>query len=214
MNQVLPDACFITHGRRDSGRISLTFDDGPDPEYTPRLLDRLDDLGVLATFFVVGERAERHPGIIERMIAEGHAVGSHTWSHADPAVVGTRAFRRELVRTNALLHSLTGSDVKWCRPPKGRVSVGKLAACWSLGMGVALWNVDPRDYTATSAEQLWKRLSAHCWRGGDIVLLHDNQPHADSVLERLVMQFRQLHLKPIRFPGSCSLPVPMERRSS
>src|SRR5262245_55440479 len=84
---LLPKHRFALRGRRCDGAIHWTFDDGPHPEHTPRVLDVLAESGASATFFVVGQQAEKYPELVRRIVHEGHAIGNHTWSHCDPRKV-------------------------------------------------------------------------------------------------------------------------------
>ena len=149
--------------------IYFTFDDGPHPLYTPQVLDVLARHGVRATFFVIGSSAERYPGIIQRIVAEGHTVANHTWDHEALAGLPQEAFDDTVGRTQDLL----GSDATSClRPPFG--SVDAFTSDWAAnhGLDVALWNVDPADWRRPPAEEIAQHIVDHA-RGGAIVLLHD-----------------------------------------
>ncbi len=173
---------LLTRGpipRRDvQPQIALTFDDGPHPEFTPRLLDVLADRRLTATFFVIGELAERHPDIVRRIAAEGHELGNHTWTHSEPSQTSPRQFLNEVRRTDELLIELTGAASRTMRPPKGELNWSKLSGLWQRGQNVALWNVDPRDYRMTSADDMTAWCSTYEPCGGDILLMHDNHPWA------------------------------------
>lgn len=158
--------------------VMLTFDDGPHPEHTPRLLDALAAAGFRATFFVVGERVQRHPDVVRQIHAAGHEVANHTYTHSEPQSTSWRRFRDELRRTNALLEDLIGAPVLLMRPPKGSLTPAKLLAAWSLGLTVVLWSCDPRDYRITHTAEIERWLTTYAPRCGDIVLLHDVHPWA------------------------------------
>ena len=100
--------------------VALTFDDGPDPEQTPRVLDTLREHGVRATFFLIGSKAELHPEIVRRMAAEGHAIGIHTWSHS-PGFPMRRsgAMAADILRCRESLRGITGVETDLFRPPYG-----------------------------------------------------------------------------------------------
>lgn len=171
-----------------SARIALTFDDGPHPEHTPRVLDRLAEAGVRATFFVIGREAERRPELVRRIHADGHVLGNHSYSHGEPGKTAPSVFLDEIDRTRSLLEDLLGEPCCLVRPPKGALTVRKLWGLWRRGQTVVLWNVDPRDYRMHSAAdvRLWcARYEPHA---GDIVLLHDNRPHGTTVAEELAVR--------------------------
>src|SRR5262249_10657688 len=99
----LPRRRLLVHGPAQSSAVCLTFDDGPDPTYTPAVLDVLKSHAVSATFFVIGQKAERHPDLIRRMAAEGHVIGNHTYSHSDPEKTSAHDLIAEVGRTSDIL---------------------------------------------------------------------------------------------------------------
>ena len=182
---VLPPGLFLTRGRKlwdgktsNQPAISLTFDDGPHPEFTPRLLDNLASAGIVATFFVVGAQVEKYPLIVRRMADEGHEVGNHTWSHREPRDVSSDQFVDEIRRTGKLIEDITGNACRLTRPPKGELTAGKLWALMRERQTVVLWNRDPRDYRMTSDCEIEDWCRSYQPSHGDIVLMHDIQPHA------------------------------------
>jgi peptidoglycan/xylan/chitin deacetylase (PgdA/CDA1 family) len=182
---LLPSKRLLISGAASSGAVAVTFDDGPDARQTPRVLELLAALGLHATFFLVGHKARALPGLVKRIAAEGHAVGNHTYWHREPAEVSAGALLAEVRDTQSLLEDLTGEACRLFRPPKGRLSVGKLLALWRAGQHIVLWNVDPRDYACQSENDL------NAWgqnfqpRAGQIVLLHDDRPWAGCLLPDL-----------------------------
>lgn len=123
---------------------ALTFDDGPGP-YTAQLLDVLAQRGVVATFFVLGQQAERRPALVKRMLAEGHEVAGHSWSHPNMRRLTHDAQRLELRKTSDLLAAL-GADIRYFRPPYGRYNADTRAAADSLGLTIMLWSLDSQDW--------------------------------------------------------------------
>lgn len=189
LTAALPQSRLLTHGPRgstsDSIEIALTFDDGPHPDHTPRLLNVLAATGVRGTFFVIGERAAQHPELIRRIADEGHELGNHTWSHSEPAQTSASEFLAEVARTRRLLHDLTGRDCRLMRPPKGALSAGKALGLWRQQQTIALWNIDPKDFLMSDDAAMINWLKGYRPQSGDIVLFHDNHPHAAIAVERL-----------------------------
>jgi peptidoglycan/xylan/chitin deacetylase (PgdA/CDA1 family) len=173
---LLPRGRLLVNGSRSIPMCCLTFDDGPDPRYTPQLLDVLSELGIRGTFFLIGEAAQRHPALVQRIAGEGHTVGNHTWSHSLPSQISTRQFEDEILRTRDLLGHLTDRSICWLRPPLGKLTLGKLRVIWRTGHIRALWSVDPKDYQCSSVAELIKRIEQMSLRGGDVLLMHDNRP--------------------------------------
>ncbi|MGW9495707.1 polysaccharide deacetylase family protein [Streptomyces prasinus] len=152
--------------------VALTVDDGPDPRWTPRLLDVLDAHGVRATFFVVGERAGRHPDLLRRVLAAGHTIGNHTYSHPQPfAALSPALIREEIRRTQRVVSDETGFTPTLFRAPAGGWSRTVLGAARDQGLASVDWSVDPKDWRSPPTARIVRTvLSA---RRGDIVLCHD-----------------------------------------
>jgi peptidoglycan/xylan/chitin deacetylase (PgdA/CDA1 family) len=152
--------------------VALTFDDGPDVTFTPAVLDILSARGIRATFFVVGKRAEENPDIVQRIVAEGHALGSHTASHPDLWELSLPAAIAEFRRGRRMLEAITGQPVRLFRPPKGWMNLEQAAGLRAFGFRTWLWNVDPEDWApgATSESVLH---GVGQLQSGDVVLLHD-----------------------------------------
>jgi peptidoglycan/xylan/chitin deacetylase (PgdA/CDA1 family) len=140
-----------------AGEVALTFDDGPNPKCTPKLLETLAERGVRATFFLVGQYAAAEPALVRRIAEGGHAIGNHSWTHPNLAFCGEARIREELKRTSLELESITGQRVDLFRPPFGarRPAVFRIAK--ELGMRPVLWNVIVGDWSERSARTIAKR---------------------------------------------------------
>jgi peptidoglycan/xylan/chitin deacetylase (PgdA/CDA1 family) len=143
---------------RRPGEIALTFDDGPNPACTPRLLDILAGHNVRATFFLVGRYAEAEPELVRRIHAGGHLIGNHSWSHPNLAATATRKIEAELTRTRDTLQQITGAPVRWFRPPFGGRRPAVLKIARSLGMTPVLWNAITTDWSEPSADRIAQRI--------------------------------------------------------
>jgi peptidoglycan/xylan/chitin deacetylase (PgdA/CDA1 family) len=163
----------VTGVRTPEPAAALSFDDGPDPEATPRLLDLLGRAGAKATFFLVGARAARHPELVARIAAEGHAVGNHGWDH--PALPGLRpaAVLDQLRRTAAAIEAAGVARPRLMRPPYGDQSLPSHLAARRLGLTVTAWSVDGADWEADDGATVAARVLAGLHPGA-IVLLHDS----------------------------------------
>ena len=150
-------------------RVALTFDDGPHPVYTKRLLDGLQSRGIRATFFVVGENISGSEDLIRRMADEGHVIGNHTYSHIKLSGITDAEACGEVQKTDALVRALTGSGTEFIRPPFG--SWKKTLEC-ELEMIPVLWDVDPLDWTTKNTGVIVQRVLGDV-EPGDIILLHD-----------------------------------------
>ena len=158
---------------------ALTFDDGPSEETTPKVLDILRAEGAHATFFVLGEAAARHPDILRRIAAEGHAIGIHAYTHEPFVLKPRQIILREIQLTEAAIRAACPDAVivPWVRPPHGFKS---LTLVWTLrraGYGLAAWNADSRDYRERDTRQIAARVARKA-AAGAMILLHDGPENA------------------------------------
>ena len=163
----------IVSGSPSAREVALTFDDGPNPPYTDRILDVLRAERVHATFFVVGRAAVAHPATLRRIVADGNALGNHTWDHAH-LVVETRAqIVSELQRTDDAIHRIAGVRPRLMRPPFGARDFEVIDVARQLGYQVVMWSVPlPNDWEQPGDETIAARVVGNVTDGG-IVVLHD-----------------------------------------
>ena len=159
--------------------VALTFDDGPDPEWTPRILDQLKAANVKAAFFLVGVNAERYPALVRRIVDEGHEIGNHTYYHPNLGACWPEHIRLELNATQLLLETITGRSTTLFRPPYGAdtspSSLGELyplKIAQDLNYLVVLENIDPQDWARPGTDVIVTRVKQQR-RDGNIILLHD-----------------------------------------
>ncbi|MFT5883074.1 MAG: peptidoglycan/xylan/chitin deacetylase (PgdA/CDA1 family) [Crocinitomicaceae bacterium] len=169
----------ISSGSRSHKLIALTFDDGPNPAHTPRLLDMLRRRNVKATFYVIGERAANHPDIIRRIVTEGHEVGNHTWTHPNLKKLSDDGVRRELNKTRDAIVRACGVQPRTMRPPYGAMFQKQREWVYrEYGYPTVLWDVDPLDWKKPGSSVVAQRLISGA-RNGSILLVHDL--HGSSV---------------------------------
>lgn len=164
------------HGVPD---FALTFDDGPDPRYTPRLLDLLKKHNAKATFFVVGSHAEKHPELIRRMHAEGHLIGIHNYVHKTNWLMRPGTVRKQIQRTNDIIYSITGERSMYYRPPWGIVNLFDFSK--RRQVKIVLWSAMFGDWREKlGSERLADKMLARL-NPGEVMLLHDcgTTPGAD-----------------------------------
>jgi peptidoglycan-N-acetylglucosamine deacetylase len=159
--------------------VAMTFDDGPHATLTPKLLDLLAQRKIKATFFVLGENAQRHPEILTRAIAEGHEIGNHSWSHPNLAKLSNEALRSQLQRTDDVIAQAIGSHPKIMRPPYGELTPKQRQWVNSeFGYKVILWEVDPLDWKEPGPSIVAQRIIRET-KPGSIMLSHDI--HAQTI---------------------------------
>jgi peptidoglycan/xylan/chitin deacetylase (PgdA/CDA1 family) len=165
--------------------VALTFDDGPHPELTPKLLDILEREKISATFFVIGSCAARSPDIVRRAFDEGHELGNHTWSHPVLTRVSPAQAAEEISRTDALLTDLTGDIPNTLRPPYGAMNdrLSELA----LPRPLMLWDVDTLDWKTRNTPAVERAATRS---DGGIVLLHDIHPTTIEAVPAIIRDFK------------------------
>lgn len=176
-----PSPWVITRYGSAPGKIALTFDDGPDPQYTAQILDELKKANAPATFFVVGLSGELHPDLLKREIAEGHEIGNHTFTHPNVATITDTQFRLELRATQFLFESVLGRSTLLFRPPFAEDAepvtpdeVRPLDLVNDLGYVTVGMLIDPKDWQHSTAKKIVDETVAQAQRGGNVVLLHDS----------------------------------------
>lgn len=153
--------------------VALTFDDGPNPPYTDRILDVLRAEHVHATFFVVGRAVVAYPGTMRRIVREGNAVGNHTWDHPHLIVESTDTIKKELDRTQNAIVRTTGHPTTLMRPPYGIRDFAVVAEAHRLGYQVVMWSVPlPKDWEQPGDATIAERVIDHV-ADGSIIVLHD-----------------------------------------
>ena len=163
-----------THGARGGNKVALTFDDGPDPEITPAVLDELKRHGAKATFFVIGQALEAQPELGRRIVAEGHVLANHSWQHSYLQNFRLREWQiAEIGRGEKVIEAVTGRpSARLYRPPVGMKTGDQARAIGALGLKVVAWSVHSRDTMDPNPQSMARRVLRRI-RGGDIVLLHD-----------------------------------------
>lgn len=156
----------------DRAPVFLTFDDGPDPVHTPLILDMLDNAGMRATFFVVGELASRRPTLLREVEARGHEVGNHSYSHPHPRLLRGARARREVIDGAAAIADILGTAPRLFRAPHGTRNEAMLAEAAEQGEQVVYWDVSAIDWGPLAWPRAIARRLSHVGPG-DIVLMHD-----------------------------------------
>jgi peptidoglycan/xylan/chitin deacetylase (PgdA/CDA1 family) len=187
--------------------VALTFDDGPHPDGTPKVLDVLAKHGVKAAFFVTGERAGAHPEIVRRMAEDGHLVGNHTYSHSGRfPFLGRRKMREEMLRCDEVVEKATGTRPTLFRPPFGVTNPPLAKVVREGGYTVAGWSVRSLDTIARwPREKVLDRIRCRM-QPGSVVLLHDDRPQSDALLEMILTHLEKTGYEVERFDklfGSC-----------
>jgi len=177
--------------------VYLTFDDGPDPRYTPQILHILDSFGVRATFFELGSQVSQYPGVTARVHRRGHSVQNHTWSHVDLRYLSWPAFRHQIRATDRQIRAQVGYTPGCLRPPFGAVSKRVHVRAARLGKKIRLWTVDPRDWSRPGVSAIVHRV-LHSVASGSVILLHDGGGDRSQTVDALPKILRALKAKGYR----------------
>ncbi|MEX3693951.1 chitooligosaccharide deacetylase NodB [Paraburkholderia sp. BR14263] len=169
--------------RNGERKVYLTFDDGPHPIWTPKVLDLLARQQVPATFCVLGAYAAEYPELIRRMVSEGHDVANHSLSHRDLSKCEPDQIRHEIAEANALIQrACPAAGVRYMRAPYGKWTNDVIAESMKSGLMPLHWSVDPRDWSRPGAEAIVDSVLASVLPGS-IVLLHDGAPPEECDLQ-------------------------------
>lgn len=186
---LLPESLVMVRGPRAGNARYLTFDDGPEPAHTPRLLDLLAAHQVHATFFLIGEKVERHPALVERIVAEGHRLGNHSYSHYSFRPMSLEKKLYEINHTDELLYPFDGQRHHPMRPPRGDMAPSLLWYFATRRRLLVHWSYDSLDYQEASEEALLARLRTTPPQPGDIVLMHDDSDKAANALRTVLPEW-------------------------
>lgn len=168
-------------------QVSITFDDGPDANFTPRVLDLLDEFNAKATFFCIGKKIEKEPLLFMEIIKKGHTVGNHTYSHANNfGFFSSERVVSELTKTNEIVKEISGVSLKMFRPAFGVTNPRIKKALNTTGLLSIGWSKRSFDTTGLSEKSILQRVTKNL-RKGDIILLHDSSSKSIQVLEQLLL---------------------------
>ena len=163
----------VYHAHENAGmKIALTFDDGPHPRLTPEILAVLKKYDVPATFFLVGENVKNYPEAVEKILADGHELGNHTYTHGRVSEYGFFEMKREFEACESAIYEVAEYKTKLLRPPEGYLDGKIKAISKQLDYNIILWNIDTKDWAHTSPEIICKNVVDNI-SGGSIILMHD-----------------------------------------
>jgi peptidoglycan/xylan/chitin deacetylase (PgdA/CDA1 family) len=182
--------------------VALTFDDGPDPRFTPEVLSVLARYRAPASFFMVGREANRFPDLVRQVAAGGDSVEGHTWDHVDLTRLSDGGFAGEVDRTDDLLGTLTGRPVRCVRPPKGRVDGRVVRLLGERHLATMMWSLDPRDWRKPGRDAISGYVLAGL-RPGAVILLHDGGGDRGQTVDALPVILDGLHARGYRVVPLC-----------
>jgi len=198
--------------RSAGAAVCLTFDDGPHGRNTARILRILQDEGVRATFFIKGTACERHPDLVRTIVAQGHEVANHGYSHLAPDEATLAEYVADVERGQRLLEDVVGHRVpRLFRPPYGRINVRTFLALWRRGYGFVLWSTDSGDSFSTDPDDVVANVLECPVGPGSIVLLHEDYEWTVEALPAVIAMIQAMDLRFATLASVRSFPVETER---
>ncbi len=186
--QYYPDnkANVYVHKKTDEKKIALTFDDGPHPTKTGKILDVLQKYGVKGTFFVIGENAKLYPDVLKKVYDAGHEIGNHTFSHQSINKMSYSSLIESVGKCSDIIKEITGVKPVYFRPPEGYLNDGIAEQLYKNGYDVILWRVDTYDWKGRDVKSIYTTVvnSVKC---GDIILMHDYISYSSYTAQALDM---------------------------
>jgi len=170
LSRVIRNVVFYK-GNAHLKQVALTFDDGPDNYYTPKILDILRANGVTGTFFIVGKQAKRFPEMVKRIVGEKNAIGNHSWDHPEFWKLTNKQITQEIVSTQNEIQQITGHRTTLFRPPYGSVTSAEVDLIHNLGYSIIDWSVDTLDWKGNSDTAILQVVKKEVSPGG-IILEH------------------------------------------
>ncbi|SDI25954.1 polysaccharide deacetylase family protein [Natribacillus halophilus] len=180
LHNTFPDIVTL-QGPSEERNVALTFDDGPDDVVTPAVLDKLNEYDIEATFFLIGERVEAHPEVVERILDEGHVVANHSWNHPEFPEISYEDAEQQINRTETALQDVTGEEVRLFRPPYGAQTEDHVQIMDELDYSNIIWSQDSLDWKDLEVEEVADNILSDISYGA-IVLQHSAGLEGDEGL--------------------------------
>ncbi len=188
---------YNSNSKISKNAVAITFDDGPNPEFTPKVLQLLKKNNAKATFFLIGKNAEKYPSLVSQIVAEGHTIGNHSFSHSTKfGFLKSSEIVSEIEKTNQIVTEIAGKEMKFFRPPFGVTNPNIKKGLNIAGLISIGWNKRSLDTTNISGEKIFERVTKNL-KKGDIILLHDSSQKSVIVLERLLLKLQQLQVESV-----------------
>ncbi len=170
--------------------VALTYDDGPNPKFTPQLIELLKSKNVRATFFLIGPNVEKNPELARQLAESGFELGNHSWTHPVLNKLDPAKAREELAKTNDAIKAAAGVDAAMMRPPFGMANAKVQQVCEELGLKIICWNIDTNDWREGSTSKQMEDLILKNLRDGTIILMHDRYPKSIDATAAIIDQVR------------------------
>lgn len=198
---------FVSHGPGLGRRIALTFDDGPNPGITEIVLKELENRGMKATFFMIGQRVAACPALAKTVLEQGHEIGNHSYTHPKLSSLSDEKVRNEIESTQKTIQDATGYTPIWFRPPYGAFRHNQGPIAESMGLGITLWSVDPQDWAQPGVDRIISRVTKQA-DAGSIVLMHDLHKQTAQAVSTIFDQLIEREFEFTTISGFLGKPYP------
>lgn len=186
LSLIYPGNFIIQRGNIRDRKIALTFDDGPHPVNTPKLLTVLEKENIKATFFCSGAECEKYPGLIKRVASRGHEIGNHSYRHKRLEEIGAEDYREGIVKTNEIIYQTAGIRPRLFRAPYGELNLDMVRIVRRDKMIYTGWTMDSKDSYIKGKEQLIRYLDKQNIRKGDILLFHEDYEQTIEAMPEII----------------------------
>ncbi len=192
--EVLERLNGICLGSKEKKNIYLTFDEGYEAGYTPKILETLKNNNVKATFFITAHFVNTQPDLVKQIIEEGHIVGNHTVNHKSMPSLSDKEIRKEVMELHSTIYQKFGYDMKYIRPPKGEFSEKSIESTNSLGYKTVMWSFAYEDWNENKqpSEEKAKEIILKNVHNGEIMLLHGNSRTNTDILDSVIKEIQKL----------------------
>ena len=165
--------------------IALSFDDGPDSEVTPKILDLLKQYDARATFCVVGNRVGSREDVVKRAVDEGNEIGNHTWEHKDTNKLSVEEIKDQITRTNDIVREASGFEIRYIRPTYGNVKDNLKQVSRELNMPMVNWTIDSEDWKSKNPDLIYQMIMSEA-KDGRVILCHDIYDTTYQAMARVI----------------------------
>jgi glycosyltransferase involved in cell wall biosynthesis/peptidoglycan/xylan/chitin deacetylase (PgdA/CDA1 family) len=187
---ITPKSIIAWRGNRNKKLVALTFDDGPNSKFTPKILETLKNNSVKATFFLVGQEVAKNTGLAKDIISRGHSVGLHSYAHRGYKGMCNKDKMHEISMTGQMIEKELGVKSNVFRPPQGALSISQVLHCKKNNITTVMWSLDSDDFRVKDAELLVAKTSGNGIKNGEIILFHDDNEFTVAALPQIITDLR------------------------
>lgn len=192
LNRVMPQRVLLHRYNKVKNGLALTFDDGPHPVNSNKILDCLEKFNAKATFFIQGSEARKYPQLVQRMLRDGHQIGNHGFNHLDCKRTAIKEYVEDVESAQKLLEDIAGHHLRRIfRPPYGSVTMNSFSKLMKLGYAYVFWSADSRDSFIQTPDELLTYTMMLPIKSGEILLFHEDYMHSTEILPSIISNLQR-----------------------